>query len=284
MFIIVGHASFIGAKTGKLIGYEVRCKKCAICEAAARLKIEVRQHDCRKNWSGSAKAMEPDLAVSMLNTFKDKDASIKTITMDDDSTTIARARTEVDPSVSKISDRNRTNKNFTKKLYDLQKEKKYTLLKNKTISHLQKCFSYALAANKENPLELKSNLEAITPHVFGDHSLCRESWCGFLKDQSKYRPKNLPYSKYLHGEDFRNDLNAIFMDYANQSERLCNLGSSQSNESFNNSVASKAKKSNYYGGSESLCYRVAAAGCQKNIGPSYMVDVSYSSIYDNTDN
>ena len=89
LFIIAGHASFIGAKTGKLIGYEVRCKKCAICDAAARLNIEVRQHDCRKNWSGSAKAMEPDLAVSMLKTFKDKDASIKTITMDDDSTTIA---------------------------------------------------------------------------------------------------------------------------------------------------------------------------------------------------
>ena len=143
------------------------------------------------------------------------------------------------------------------------KRKTITLLKNKAIRHLQKCFSYALAANKENPLELKSNLEAITPHVLGDHSLCRESWCGFLKDQSKYRPKNLPYGKYLHGEDFRNELNAIFMDYANQSDRLCNLGSSQSNESFNNSVASKAKKSKYYGVSESLCYRVAAAGCQK---------------------
>ena len=125
MFIIAGHASFIGAKTGKLIGYELRCKKCAICDAAAKLNIEVSQHDCRKNWTGSAKAMEPTLAVSMLKTFKDKDASIITITMDDDSTTIARARKEVDPSISKISDRNHTNKYFTKKLYELQKEKNH---------------------------------------------------------------------------------------------------------------------------------------------------------------
>ena len=105
-----------------------------------------------------------------------------------------------------------------------------------------------------------------------------------LKTSQSAGQKIYHMENILHGEDFRNELNAIFMDYANQSDRLCNHGSSQSNESFNNSVASKAKKSKYYGESESLCYREAAAGCQKNIGPSYMVDVSYSSIYDNTDN
>ena len=275
LFYIVGHASFIGAKTKKLIGYEVRCKKCAICDTAGRLNIDVKVHDCRKNWNGSAKAMEPDMAVSMLKRFKEKGVRINKITMDDDSTTIARARTEIDASLIKQSDKNHTNKNLTRKLYALQKNKNYKSLKTKTISHLQKCFAYAIASNEGKPEDLKRNLEAITPHVFGDHSLCDSSWCGYLKDEIKYRPKNLPYGKYLQGDELKRDISKIFEDMASQYHRLSSLGCSQANENFNHIVASKAKKSSYFGGSESLSYRVAAAGCQKNKGHSYIVDVSY---------
>ena len=40
---------FIGLKAGKLIAYELRCKRCDICDTAGRLNIEVKKHDCRKN-------------------------------------------------------------------------------------------------------------------------------------------------------------------------------------------------------------------------------------------
>jgi len=52
----------IGVKSGKVIGYSTRNKRCAICEAASRTgQAKVRCHDCRLNWSGSSKAMEPDM-------------------------------------------------------------------------------------------------------------------------------------------------------------------------------------------------------------------------------
>ena len=65
----------IGIKCGKVIGYSTRNKRCAICEAASRSgQAKVRCHDCRLNWSGSSKAMEPDMGKkynpqSMLLTF-----------------------------------------------------------------------------------------------------------------------------------------------------------------------------------------------------------------------
>ena len=52
----------IGIKSGKVIGYGTRNKRCAISEAASRTgQAKVRCHDCRLNWSGSSKAMEPDM-------------------------------------------------------------------------------------------------------------------------------------------------------------------------------------------------------------------------------
>ncbi|CAC5413788.1 unnamed protein product [Mytilus coruscus] len=59
-------------------------------------------------------------------------------------------------------------------------------------------------------------------------------------------------------------------------KKLANLGSTQSNESFNKSVAAKAIKNRFYGGSRSLAYRVAAAVGQKNTGHKYTVDVNVS--------
>ena len=58
----------------------------------------------------------------------------------------------------------------------------------------------------------------------------------------------------------------LFNSLAAQAEKLAPLGSSQSNESFNNITTSKVPKSWYYGGSESQDYCVAAAVLQKNEG------------------
>ena len=52
----------ISIKSGKVIGYSTRNKRCAISEAASRTgQAKVRCHDYRLNWSGSSKAMEPDM-------------------------------------------------------------------------------------------------------------------------------------------------------------------------------------------------------------------------------
>lgn len=57
-----GAGTMIGIRSGKVIAYGTRNKRCAICEAAARQGQEkARCHNCRFNWSGSSKAMEPDI-------------------------------------------------------------------------------------------------------------------------------------------------------------------------------------------------------------------------------
>jgi len=52
--------------TGKVIEFEVKSKSCKVCELAAAKNEIVKEHDCVKNWTGSAKAMEPAMACDMI--------------------------------------------------------------------------------------------------------------------------------------------------------------------------------------------------------------------------
>ena len=72
----------------------------------------------------------------------------------------------------------------------------------------------------------------------------------------------------------RKDLEATLSIYAGNAQKLAPCGSTLANESFNNSVASKAPKARHYSGSESLDFRVRAAACQKNLGHEYIALVS----------
>ena len=86
----------------------------------------------------------------------------------------------------------------------------------------------------------------------------------------------LPGGNDLTSADLRVDLDKLFGTFAKNSKKLASHGSSQVNESFNHTVASKAPKSKHYSASESLPQRVAAAVCQKNIGAGYVSDVCKS--------
>lgn len=63
------------------------------------------------------------MAVDFVNNIKEKGHNIQKIIMDDDATTIAKIRREVDASVEKCSDRDHTVKTFTNTLCALQKKK-----------------------------------------------------------------------------------------------------------------------------------------------------------------
>jgi hypothetical protein len=71
-------------------------KTCKRCDVAAKTGNSVPEHDCRKNWGGSSKAMDPAIAVDILNDIKGKGYEVRKIIMDDDATTIAKIRREVD--------------------------------------------------------------------------------------------------------------------------------------------------------------------------------------------
>lgn len=243
---------------------------CRTCDAAAKKGDgKVKDHDCRVNWGGSSKGMESSVAVEMLNNIKDNSFQISTLIGDDDSTTMAMVRQQVEHSVEKWSDTNHAKKSLGSRLYKLQKQEK--ALTTPVIKYLQKCFAYALCQNKHDPSGVKDAIDSIVPHAFGEHDKCG-SWCKFLKNPiAKY--SSLPNGVGLHGESLRAELTKVFLVFAQNAKKLAPCGSTLPNESFNNTVASKAPKARHYSGSESLVYRVKAAACQKNIGHDYVSEV-----------
>lgn len=90
-------------------------------------------------------------------------------------------------------------------------------------------------------------------------------FCSFVKQQERYKPKNLPYGKYLHGNGNLANLQKVFEYFIKNVDRLLNMGSTKDNKSFNSIVASKHPKNRFYGGSESTAFRLAAAVSQKTL-------------------
>ncbi|CAC5408712.1 unnamed protein product [Mytilus coruscus] len=101
---LTGHCSMIGTRTGMILDYSLRSRTCRICVTARRMNKIPKVHVCRKNYSGSSKAMESDMFVQMVADARTKGTNIMTIVGDEDATTIARLRTKVDKSIKKLSD------------------------------------------------------------------------------------------------------------------------------------------------------------------------------------
>ncbi|XP_046563466.1 uncharacterized protein LOC124272337 [Haliotis rubra] len=266
-----GHCSMIGNKTGKVLGYSIRSKSCRICHQANKANRIPEEHDCRKNWDGSSKGMEPDMVSEMVVKAKEEDVHVTSIIGDDDATSIARLRANVDKDIVKQSDKNHVRKGLGNKLYQLQK--KHKTLSTKVIRYLQKCFNYMISQNKGNQDGISRGLTALSCHPFGDHSKCDDTWCRFLMSSSSSF-RSLPYGKALSDLTLQADLKALFDNYAIHKVRLASLGSTQSNDRFNKTVSSKAPKSRHYSGSSSLHFRVAASVAQKNVGHSYIIAVN----------
>ena len=262
----------IGLRSGKVIAYSTRNKRCAVCQAAERGGHQPRSHDCRLNWSGSSKAMEPDVAAELANNSGRLGAQISVLVGDDDSATIKKVRESVAHDVDKWSDIVHAKRSLATSLYALQPKHK-GVLSGKVIDYLLKCFGYALKQNKDNVEGLKTTLKTIVPHAFGDHNTCSSSWCGYHKDSSTYTHSSLPHGKDLQGQELKNDLVDMVDVFVQNAEKLAPLGSSQPNEALNNTVGSKAPKIRHYGSSESNDYRVACAVGQKNLGHSYVAEV-----------
>ncbi|XP_063446744.1 uncharacterized protein LOC134726274 [Mytilus trossulus] len=268
---LTGHCSMIGTRTGMILDYSLRSRTCRVCVTARRMKKIPKVHTCRKNYSGSSKAMEADMVVQMVADARIKGTNIMTIVGDEDATTIARLRNKVDKSIIKLSDSNHVKKTLGKSLFALRN--KHSRLTTKIIYYFMKCFNFLVAQARGRPEEISKNLPALSKHPFGDHTSCDPSWCQSFEDSSmKFR--SLPYGKPLKDKQLQASLSTLFSNYITQSEKLAKLESTQGNESFNDTVASKAPKNRHYGSSGSLGYRVAASVIQKNKGHKYLVDAN----------
>ena len=129
-----------------------------------------------------------------------------------------------------------------------QKNCNFKELNFTTITHLKKCFNYAVSQNENDHVGLSKTLKCIPKHCFNDHADFSASWCGFLKNPESYKHGTI-------GEGLKNPvllqtLTNIFNKFADNAAQFAAEVSSNDNESLNNSMASKAPKSRLYGKSE----------------------------------
>ncbi len=236
----------MGVHTGKVLDYATCnkiCRQCQVCETTGQQKA----HDCRVNYSGSAKGMEASCAVKMFTRSGKNGITYDTLIGDDDSSTLARLRSQVNPNIKKVADKTHVKRSFGGHLIDLKPRHKE--LTQKVIGYLTKCFTYALSQNIGDPVGLSNALMAIPKHAFGDHSLCDKSWCGYLNDPSTYRHKELPHGRDLSSKDLQDDIQTLILQYKSNAEQLCQPGSSQRNEALNSTIGSKTPKIRHYGSS-----------------------------------
>lgn len=80
------------------------------------------------------------------------------------------------------------------------------------LKYLSKCFAYAVTSNKNNPIQLKSDLLNVTDHAYGNHDKCGE-WCHYKDDPENYKHKGLPNGEDLKNKDLKGVLANIFARY-----------------------------------------------------------------------
>ncbi|XP_063438316.1 uncharacterized protein LOC134719241 isoform X1 [Mytilus trossulus] len=268
-----GHASLIGVNTGKVVEFDVRTRSCSICQYHIGKNEPKPPHECNVNWTGSSKGMEPDMACSMIQRLAEDGYTVGTLHADNDATTQSR----LPRSIIKKDDKTHVKKNLSKRLYGLSKN--YKQLKSaKVIPYIVRCFMYTISKHQNSKQSMKTELATIVPHIFGHHEQCSPTWCTYVKDPTKFRFKHLPNGKALSGDKLREELDKLAQSYIERADRLLNLGSTQSNESFNNSVASFAPKNRFYGGTKSLKARVSSAVMQKNEGYGWLSKVNKKSL------
>ena len=139
------------------------------------------------------------------------------IIMDDDATTMARIRKDINHNISRWSDINHTRIHLGNSLYSLQN--KYKPLNTTVIKCLKKCFNHVIGQNKGNVEKYRSALQHIVPNAFGDHEKCSKTWCGYIRNPDKYTHRSLPNGKYLSGKTFQQDLEAVFSVFAKSAEK-----------------------------------------------------------------
>lgn len=154
--------------------------------------------------------------------------------MDDDTTCLAGLRQLCPYEIEKWNDINHSSKGFKNGLYGLQ-------LPKPLIEYFCKNFLTVIHQNKGNKLGMEQGFKALIPHAFGDHSNCT-----FHDNKEEYDYKNLPDKKPLTNENLKVSLQDLVNRFIENVDKLVPNASTQKNESFNNTMASKCPKSRFF--------------------------------------
>ncbi|XP_011859310.1 PREDICTED: uncharacterized protein LOC105556809 [Vollenhovia emeryi] len=232
-----------------------------------------RNHDCRRNFWGSAKAMEPHVAKNLVNSsevLKSQNLQVGVLIGDDDSSTIAACRSTSSHPIVKFSDKNHASGGVTKELYKIANNRKHRELTKDGIMYLHRCFTYAMSTNKGDSEGMAKTIRCIPYHAFNDHNQCGD-WCGYLSDPENYDHSMIPGG--FHDQELFKHLKDLFDRLASNSQKFSPGASSNANESLHASMASVAPKSRCYSLTASSDYRFALTVGHKNEGPQFMQNV-----------
>lgn len=262
----------IGSNSGKVLGFSVRSKLCKVCDITKSKKATPKPHNCNINWEGSSKAMEQDMVIEMVSKQDKAGHSVSTIVADDDTTTISRLRSVVNPgtvlrkNLIEITSGKILRQNYIPFNQNIREYPRKS-------SHIFRSVLYMISQNQGNEEGISQGFDAISLHPFGDHTLCNPNWCSHVQDPLK-KYKSLPYGRPLTDSALQKCLIDFFAELKMHCEKYSTLGSTQANESLNKTIASKAPKAHFYSGTSSLYHRVAAGVSQKNVGHSYISKVN----------
>jgi hypothetical protein len=195
--------------------------------------------------------MESSVACELWNDAPKDHVKLSAYVGDDDTTTLSHLTKNVSYGVEKLSDIIHAKRSLATRLHNLSSSRKFqdsSVLSQKVINYLTKCFSYCIAQNS-NADNLKLALNSLCLMLLiGEHQLCNDSWCGYKKDPSTYKHHSLPNGKDLHGAKLKQALSRLVEEYATDIvvKKLVSFANSQRNESFNNIISSKNPKIHFY--------------------------------------
>lgn len=193
-----GYAALGGTQSRLIVDFATANRGCNRC-ALGKSKDE---NDCRKNFSGSAKAIEAHLALKLgtqSEILRNNNLELGIFCGDEDSSAIAGVRKALLSShnVIKLCDRNHLAKGVKNLMYAIPKARDPDGEMNKnSIEYLQRCFTYAVAQNEGDAKGLASALRAIPLHAFNNHTNCTD-WCRYKDNPGEYEHRTI-------GEGFQN--------------------------------------------------------------------------------
>ena len=140
-----GFGTVIGENSGKILDYRVKCTRCRTCESAIDGN-EPTPHDCRKNFTGSSKSMEPEIAVECFNAATNSGLKYSEYIADEDTTTESHVKYRVNYDAMKRTDKNHATRTLGSRLYTVQKSVRG--LTAGVIHYITKLFAYCVSQNQ----------------------------------------------------------------------------------------------------------------------------------------
>ncbi len=273
-----GCAVLIGFRTKKIIFYGTRNKYCHTCAIAESKGVEVKQHECNKNFSGPSSAMEADIIVEGFVSCEEHNARFYKLVADGDSNTYKRLRdmriyTNPDVFIEKFECVNHLHRNFRAKFTFLSSVSKFDIdlrkhIKPKKgvdlstgIKSASKHWRETTLSTTEKIRNLEDDIMNAPCHYFGVHDKCKSYFCNKTTNAGAIERLTLLKDDGIYYEV----LNLCQHYFASNAKSLLENYTNNPAEEFNNVVAKYigGKRINY-SLARSYSARVACAVVQYN--------------------